>query len=191
MVMLMLMLIPQQARLRLDRSYPLHNFIVVILEYMAEEPPTQVLQRSAGFCKMAVQWQYRGTNTCFVTVDGQQVCESEGGSKAEARDKAASLAIQILRRHCYTIQVKNQYLSDGTKVDLIDVEVNSGVGEKAAALGTSNMGHKLLSLMGWSGGGTKPLHCPGSFRSIMFPPPAAASGDPAAEEQAAEADDGR
>ena len=153
MVMLMLMLIPQQARLRLDRSYPLHNFIVVILEYMAEEPPTQVLQRSAGFCKMAVQWQYRGTNTCFVTVDGQQVCESEGGSKAEARDKAASLAIQILRRHCYTIQVKNQYLSDGTKVDLIDVEVNSGVGEKAAALGTSNMGHKLLSLMGWSGGG--------------------------------------
>ena len=49
-------------------------------------------------------------------------------------------------------QVKNQYLSDGTKVDMMDVEVNTKGGE-AKALGDSNIGHKLLSLMGWAGGG--------------------------------------
>ena len=53
----------------------------------------------------------------------------------------------------FIIQVKNQYLSDGTKVDLMDVEVNTQVQGKAAALGDNNMGHKLLSLMGWAGGG--------------------------------------
>ena len=35
----------------------------------------------------------------------------------------------------------------------MDVEVNTSVGGKAEALGGSNVGHKLLSLMGWTGGG--------------------------------------
>ena len=62
-------------------------------------------------------------------------------------------AIEILQKHCYTILVKSQFLSDGTKVDLMDVQVNTTVGGKAESLGGGNIGHKLLSLMGWSGGG--------------------------------------
>ena len=53
----------------------------------------------------------------------------------------------------FLAQVKSPYLSDGTKVDLMDVEVNTAVGGKAEALGQTNVGHKLLSMMGWSGGG--------------------------------------
>ena len=47
----------------------LHNFIIVILDYTTEEPPTQVLQRSAGFCKMPVTWQYKDTSVCYITID--------------------------------------------------------------------------------------------------------------------------
>ena len=58
--------------LQLDTSYPLHNFIVVTLDYVNDEPPTGVLQRSAGFCKMPVKWEYKDNGPiCFITIDNQ------------------------------------------------------------------------------------------------------------------------
>ena len=63
------------------------------------------------------------------------VSESTGETKAEARDKAAALAVRILQQHCYTVQVKSPFLSDGTKVDLMDVQVNTEVGGKSEAIG--------------------------------------------------------
>jgi len=143
-----------RVQLHLDYDYPLHNFIVVKLGYLENESPCEILNRSAGFCKMPTAWEYKGNNSiCFIKVDGQVVCEDTGATKQEARDKAATKAIQILQKHCYTIKVKSRYLSDGTEVDLMDVEVNTKVGGKAEALGSGNMGHKLLSMMGWAGGG--------------------------------------
>ena len=113
----------------LDRSYPLHNYIVVILGYGSEEPPTQVLNRSSGFCRMPVSWEYGGVPgrvVCYITIDNhvriklsfilnliarfQVVCEESAVGKSEARDKAAAKAIDILRRHCYTIQVSSSNL---------------------------------------------------------------------------------
>ena len=105
------------------------------LSYQSEEPATQILQRSAGFCMMPVSWEYKGNQICFVLVDGQMVSESTGDTKAEARDKATGLAVKILGRHCYTIQIKSPYLSDGTQVDLMDVQVNTEVGGKSEAIG--------------------------------------------------------
>ena len=114
--------------------------IAVTLSYLTEEPATQILQRSGGFCKMPVSWEYRGSQICFVLVEGQVVSESTGATKAEARDKAADLAVKILGRHCYTIQVKSPYLSDGTQVDLMDVQVNTEVGGKSEAIGGESLG---------------------------------------------------
>ena len=142
-----------KMRPELDYSFPLHNFLVVTLAYNKDENPCGLLTRSAGFCKMPVNWDYRGTNTCIVKIEGQVVAQSAGTDKKDAREKATKKAVNILKNHCYTIEVKNQYLSDGTKVDLMDVEVNTSVGGKAESLGQSNIGHKLLSLMGWAGGG--------------------------------------
>jgi len=132
---------------------PLRQFLLVTLAYVPGEHPCSLLNRSAAFSKMNVSWDYRGTNNCIVKVNGQMISQAKGTDKKDARDKAAEKAIQILKGRCYTIEVKNQYLSDGTKVDLMDVEVNTSVGGKAEALGNSNVGHKLLSLMGWTGGG--------------------------------------
>ena len=63
----------QNVEVRLDMSYPLHNYIVVILDYVSDEPPTQVLNRSSGFCKMPVSWQFRapgpGNVVCYITIE--------------------------------------------------------------------------------------------------------------------------
>merc|ERR1719348_2276125 len=88
-------------QLQLDTSFPLHNFIVVTLDYVTDEPPTGVLQRSAGFCKMPVKWEYKDDvigPVCVISVDNQVVCESGGKNKADARDKAAVKAIEILQK---------------------------------------------------------------------------------------------
>ena len=132
---------------------PLRQFLLVTLSCVPGEHPCSLLNRSAAFSKMNASWDFQGSNQCVVKVNGQVISKAKGTDKKDARDKAAENAVQFLRQHCYTIEVKNQFLSDGTKVDLMDVEVNTSVGGKAEALGNSNVGHKLLSLMGWSGGG--------------------------------------
>ena len=84
---------------------------------------------------MPVSWEYKGSQICFVLVDGLVVSESTGDTKAEARDRAAALAVSIIKKHCYTIQVKTPFLSDGTQVDLMDVQHNKEVGGKSEAIG--------------------------------------------------------
>ncbi|XP_023330843.1 uncharacterized protein LOC111703196 isoform X2 [Eurytemora carolleeae] len=142
-----------RLELRMNYDYPLHDFLLVTLAYMPDENPCNILQRSAGFCKMTVGWQYRGAKECYVSINNYEVCSEFGDSRSEARDAATKRAVEILSENCYTVEIKSKYLSDGTQVDLIDVEDNTKVGGKKEALGTGNVGHKLLSLMGWSGGG--------------------------------------
>ena len=38
----------------------LHLFFLYLSAYVPDENPAQVLQRSAGFCKTSVTWDYRG-----------------------------------------------------------------------------------------------------------------------------------
>ena len=105
---------------------------------------------------MNVNWDYKSNGTCIVKIDGQVisvgqlsgnivacqvVCESNGSDKKDARDKAAAKAVQILKQHCYTIEVKSKFLTDGTKVDVMDVEVTTSVGGKLiSGKSTTNRG---------------------------------------------------
>ncbi len=63
----------------------------------------------------------------------------------------ADLAIEILSRRCHTLIIKNQYLSDGGAT--IDVDTLDNAGEVDDSLQSNNVGHKLMQMMGWSGGG--------------------------------------
>ncbi len=74
-------------------------------------------------------------------------------SKNEARDAATRKAVETLSRRCYTVKVKNKYLGDGSVVDSADLGEEGGGAGKKKALGSDNVGHRLLKLMGWSGGG--------------------------------------
>ena len=95
---------------------------------------------------MPVSWEYTWEGGCRVVVDGEQVCEAKACTKAESRDAAAAQALRTLQTHCYSIKVKSQFTSDGTKVDLMDVEVNTSVGNKASALKVEIILMKILFL---------------------------------------------
>ena len=82
------------ANIQLDYNFPLDNFIVVRLSYLPDESPCEILNRSAGFCKMPTVWEYKGNNICFIKVDGFNVCEDTRADKQEARNKAAAKALQ-------------------------------------------------------------------------------------------------
>lgn len=56
----------------------------------------------------------------------------------------------MLSKKCYTILIKDKYCSDGTTIDSETLEKTEKPNE---SIPTSNLGHKLLQMMGWKGGG--------------------------------------
>ena len=63
----------------------------------------------------------------------------------------------MLSKKCYTILVKNKYLSaQGATIDANDLtegNQNNTTTTNKSQLPESNIGHKLLQMMGWTGGG--------------------------------------
>ena len=91
---------------------------------------------------------------CSVSINNITVTQAHvEGTKQEARDDAAKKTLEILATRCYTIKIKNQYLSDGTTVSAEDLDKSDQIGANSEKIQSSNMGHKLLKLMGWDGGG--------------------------------------
>ena len=69
----------------------------------------------------------------------------------DARDAAQELALETLSHQCYTVMIKNQYISDGGAT--IDKDSLETAEQANDSLQANNVGHKLLQMMGWSGGG--------------------------------------
>ena len=58
----------------------------------------------------------------------------------------------MLSKKCYTILVKSKFLSEkGETIDAKDLKPQNN--EKPANSASSGIGHKLLKMMGWTGGG--------------------------------------
>jgi len=134
--------------------FPACYFILVTLEYVPDDPAYGILQRSASFCKIPMQIKYNnGTKNYQIWIADCFICEETGNKESEAKLRACDMALDILSEYCYKISLKNRFTSDGAHVDIIDVQDNTTVGKNQGKLGDSNVGHKLLSMMGWSGGG--------------------------------------
>ncbi|TRY78770.1 hypothetical protein TCAL_01744 [Tigriopus californicus] len=128
--------------------------ILVRLDWDDNENPCDLLNRSASFCQTQSQWEYQNqspsTTVCVVKFGGIEIVRTTGSTKAEARDDATRQAVDLMAQKCFTIRIRNRFCSNGTAVDLTDVESSSN--EKSGIV-KENVGHKLLKLMGWSGGG--------------------------------------
>jgi len=71
--------------------------------------------------------------------------------KSEARDSATKQAIEELSKRCYTIKVKARFIGEeGATVGEADI---GAAASKPETLGEDNVGHRLLKMMGWKGGG--------------------------------------
>lgn len=150
----------KRTKLSIDPSDPVSSFILIRLGWEENEESRQcysIILRSATFCKMNANFSYEvhsgnpPTKTCSVYIDGSKVADATSTSQQAARDEASVKAYAELKKRCYSVLIKNRYLSDGTKVEMDQVE--SGEAAKSKELPTENVGHKLLRLMGWSGGG--------------------------------------
>jgi len=150
-----------QSELSLDTSQPFHTFVLIAHSDYNGSPdlsdPLNTLSNSASFCGQQVHWDVSfcpasQQQLCVVKLNNVEVCRARDPVKQKVKSSAARLAVEILRQQCYTIHVKERVVSDGKTQDLQDVSLNK-VGAQASAVGAGNMGHKLLSMMGWGGGG--------------------------------------
>jgi len=147
-----------------NRDRKPRQFILVKLSYNEAENAPSIITRSAQFSKVPVEWQYKSdgrisdgntlTHECTLRLGGMETFTEKGINKKDARDNVGAKVLALLERECYTVLVKNKYLGDGSLVELPSAtdpdakQPQGGVGGDF-----SNVGHKLLKLMGWSGGG--------------------------------------
>ena len=117
-----------------------YDLIIVKLEYQPEENPCNILNRSAGFSKANLSWEYAKETDkfrCDVKLQNNLIHSAKGDSKTESRDNATKEVLEIFESKCYTIIVKNKYLSDGTTIDANELEA---VKEEKKELPGSNIG---------------------------------------------------
>ena len=92
---------------------------------------------------------------CSVVIDDRTLSTAVEESKAEAKKEAARKAVDFLSKKCYTIRIKNKYLSEkGSVIDSQELLTSKEAEDSAEdRIKTNSVGHKLLKLMGWTGGG--------------------------------------
>ena len=76
---------------------------------------------------MPASWEYRakpsGGHICIVKIDNRVVCTATAETKQAARDEAARQTLEKLMQRCYTVAVREKFVTDGTTVDADDVQV--------------------------------------------------------------------
>ncbi|GBL89577.1 hypothetical protein AVEN_87903-1 [Araneus ventricosus] len=122
--------------------------------------PSTILNVTATRCKKELQHTIEeipmdGSRNCpkmfrcVITLDGEEIGKSRGFTEKEAKSIAAENALHFLQNCVYTIKVKNE-IEDSfviSRSHVLNAENPSSV------LSESNVGCKMLKMMGWTGGG--------------------------------------
>jgi len=105
---------------------------------------------------MPLTWNYSRIEEgweCSLYIDSQKLGGSTNINKKIARKEAATIALDKLQKHCYTVKVK-QDLDTGSNVTVTTEEMKSQGSNPDEDWKVSNcIGKKLMKMMGWSGGG--------------------------------------
>lgn len=143
----------------------LNDFVIVEpQEHNSSTNGASILRRSADFSKMLLEYDFACSGStdavrCVCKVEGQVLADCVGSGKVVAKNRASQIAIDKLRKPCFTILTKQHCDSDTpeiTKDDMFadfDNSMNSNAASMSTPIGDSNLGKKLLQKMGWTGGG--------------------------------------
>ncbi len=121
---------------------------------------TSILRQSADFNKMAVTYDFREVDLapdqifrvrCCLLLEGQMLADATGLSRTNAKAVVSEKALETLRECCWTIQTKKN--EDTEEAGLTRDEIMGEIRKKAEEIPDSNVGNKLLKMMGWTGGG--------------------------------------
>lgn len=147
------------------------EFIIVRLKYDVDQDPRGIINQSAALCKMSCKYNYSSSlmkmgprlgamipkYECNLSIEDNMVSTGSGLSEKDAAIEASKKAIDLFENICYTIVIKNKYNSgDDSVIDAITLEKKDKDGKTVETNNIeqqTNIGHKLLKMMGWTKGG--------------------------------------
>ncbi|KAL6436505.1 hypothetical protein ACFW04_004766 [Cataglyphis niger] len=128
----------------------------IVLWERPDEIPQSTLGNSANISGVNLDWKYsamQGIWKCSVYINSKKVACCTNSNKKIAKNEAATTALDELRKHCYTIKVKQNLDSKSnvtvTTKEMKPQECMSDNNWKAS----SCIGEELMRRMGWTGGG--------------------------------------
>lgn len=130
--------------------------LVVVQNCGPNADPIVVLSRTADANRLKGTFEYEFNNSEFVctyVLGHREVKQATGSTKQEARAKAAAASLACLQSIAPTLRRKR--LVDGQGPEVTKDEFG-GPGNSSGSheqIDSDNVGHKLLKMMGWSGGG--------------------------------------
>uniref|UniRef100_A0A161MQI0 Nf-kappa-b-repressing factor n=1 Tax=Triatoma infestans TaxID=30076 RepID=A0A161MQI0_TRIIF len=139
-------------------SGPFGKVVVFQSALTKEENPISVIERTASAAHMTTSFDFRIESngvTCKLSLDGLYLATGQGWSQKLAKETACKVAIERLKETSFTIIVKATYI--GTESVVRGLSDNNVRNKESASvdipIADSNIGSKMLKLMGWSGGG--------------------------------------
>lgn len=147
-----------QSRQDSDCSNPFPQFLVILdnSDITKLDNAASIFTHSANFNHVPFQFEYetlvtnsQSTTRGQIILNGQALCSAEGENKQAAKEAVAKVALSILRKTAHTIKVNDEH-EGGFTVTRSQVFNTS---ESNNSLTESNIGCKMLKMMGWSGGG--------------------------------------
>lgn len=152
----------------------------VIMLRRNEDNPICVLNSSAQFCKMGVDFYFekeRGTRMdeekfiCTLFIEGQAVADGKGVKKT-LKLAVADRALKCLSKICHTVVISDCGATRGSIMYRKDIKHEGKFEEKPKAVEENSVASKMMKMMGWkdgeglgasSGGIVEPVKANGSF----------------------------
>lgn len=125
---------------------------IVILDDLYIDPSRnsfQVMTRTAAFNNLPLVFKYfnldNGEVRCDLMFNKSPLAFAKGISKQNARNTAADIALEELKKHAYTVMIKQHSSTE----QIVSREKLEGC-ILGNAITESNVGYKLLQKMGWN-----------------------------------------
>lgn len=130
--------------------------LVVVQNSGSNCDPIVTLSRTADANRLRGTYEYEFKNSEFVCtyiLGHREVKQATGSTKQEARAKAAAASLACLQSIAPTLRRKRLVDGQGPEVTKDEVGAPGGSSSSHEQIDSDNVGHKLLKMMGWSGGG--------------------------------------
>ncbi|XP_012227482.1 NF-kappa-B-repressing factor [Linepithema humile] len=125
----------------------------IILWERPGDNPQVILHNSANIAGANIEWKYIQKQEiwkCTIYMNSKLASYADSNKKT-AKIEAAIIALNELRRHCYTVKVKQKFDAKSNVTvtkDMKPQKSTSGDDWKS-----DSIGNKLMKMMGWTGGG--------------------------------------
>ncbi|XP_014291911.1 NF-kappa-B-repressing factor isoform X2 [Halyomorpha halys] len=133
--------------------------VVVFKSTVRDEGPVSIIERAASAAHMTTSYgisQNHELYSCKFSMDGMYLATGEGKTQKIAKEAACGIALDRLKETSFTVLVKAPFV-EGEKVDRDLQRTSNDTAPQRAHIDTpiaeSNIGNKLMKLMGWTGGG--------------------------------------